>query len=124
MTVSGKSVKITTPVTIDPNFFLPPNVVDMRYANQEDASDSVTTRSPDTGEIVSVDYDVIDYSDTGETDATDEEPVNTLLSPPDYVTVVSQQVRVTSDGRFVVDVILDVEDINGVVQYDVRLTKP
>lgn len=125
MTTSAKSVKYAPPIEIDPNFFLPPTVVDMRYRNLEDAGDSTTTRSADTGEIVNVDYDEIEFSELdSDNDPFENDTVSTFLSPPDYVNIVSQQVRVASDGKFVVDIILDVEDIPNVVQYDVRLTKP
>lgn len=121
MTISGKQVKQTQPVEIDPNFFLPPNVVDMRYVDIDEEGNSSTTRSEDTGEIISVNYDEVDYSEF------DSEPdtgtVPPLLSPPDSVTLVSQQVRVTDDGRFVVDVILEVEDMPGVINFDVRTAK-
>jgi hypothetical protein len=125
MTTSAKSVKYAPPIEIDPNFFLPPTVVDMRYRNLEDASDSTTTRSDQTGEVVNVDYDEVSYSELErDTDPFENESVSTIISPPDYVTVVSQQVRVASDGKFVVDIILDVEDVPDAIQYDVRLTKP
>src|ERR1044072_2689412 len=125
MTTSAKSVKYAPPIEIDPNFFLPPTVVDMRYRNLEDASDSTTTRSDQTGEVVNVDYDEVSYSELErDTDRFENESVSTIISPPDYVTVVSQQVRVASDGKFVVDIILDVEDVPDAIQYDVRLTKP
>lgn len=120
MTTSGKQVKQVQPVEIDPNFFLPPNVVDMRYADIDEADDSATTRS-DTGEVVSVNYDEVDYSDLITDPGTGTVPP--LLFPPDSVTLVSQQVRVTDDGRFVVDVILEVEDIPGVINFDVRTAK-
>ena len=122
---SGKSVTVAQPIEIDPNFFLPPNVVDMRYVNQEDANlDSATTRDSDTGEVVNYDYDDLSYSeDAGDgTDPVGSAPI--VVAPPDAVTVVSQQVRQTADGKFVVDVILEVDDVPGAVNYDVRLTKP
>lgn len=125
MTTSAKSVKYAPPIEIDPNFFLPPTVVDMRYRNLEDADDSTTTRSPDTGEVVSVEYDDISFNElVSDNDPFENETVSTFIAPPDYANVVSQQVRVASDGKFVVDIILDVEDVPNVVQYDVRLTKP
>ena len=61
-----------------------------------------------------------------ENEATDEgetsNPTATLL-PPDWVQVVSQVMRQTSDGRYVVDVILEVEDLAGVTGYEVGITK-
>lgn len=124
MTTSAKSVKNAQPVTLDPNFFLPPNVVDMRYVDPEVESDSATTRG-DNGEVINADYNEVDYSEIASNpDDAGSNTVTYMIQPPDSVSVVSQQVRVTSDGRFVVDVILDVADIAGVVQYDVRVSKP
>jgi hypothetical protein len=122
MSISAKQVKVAPPIEIDPNFFLPPDVVDMRYKEPDEENDSALVRDESTGEVVSVDYDEVGVSDIdgSESGGSDSD----ALFPPDYVTVVSQEVRVTGDGKFVVDVILDVEDIQGVIQYDVRLTKP
>jgi hypothetical protein len=121
---SGKNVTATQPIEIDPNFFLPPNVVDMRYINLEDAGDSATTRDDD-GDIVPVNYDNSDYYGSEEESAeAGTGAVSPFISPPDTVVVVSQQARVTSDGRTVIDVTLDVQDVPGAVNYDVRLTKP
>jgi hypothetical protein len=122
---STKSVKNAPAIVLDPNFFLPPNVVDMRYRTAEEENDSAVGRS-DSGEIVNVEYDDSGFSELQEgVDENDEnDSVSSFLSPPDYANVVSQTVRVTADGKFVVDVILDVEDVPGAVQYDVRITKP
>ncbi|HEY6019984.1 MAG TPA: hypothetical protein VIY48_08795, partial [Candidatus Paceibacterota bacterium] len=54
--------------------------------------------------------------------STDGNATPTLL-PPNNVSVVSQTVRVATDGRSVVDVVLEVDDIPGVIQFDVRLSK-
>lgn len=126
MTTSDKSVKHSQPIALDPNFFLPPNVVDMRYVDPDVESDSATTRA-DNGEVVNVDYDEVDFSELSsqpDDDGAGQGSAPFLIQPPDSLSVISQQVRVTSDGRFVVDVILEVEDIAGVVQYDVRVAKP
>jgi len=115
-----------TPITVDPNFSIPPNVVDLNYRNIDDPADSTTSRSADTGEVVNVTYDEVDYGEMGgdyytyggDTGSTD------LLYPPDSVTVVSQTVRISADGRAVVDVVLEIDDTISGVTYDVRLTKP
>lgn len=45
------------------------------------------------------------------------------ISPPAYMTVISQTARVLSDGNTVVDVVIDVEDIPGVANYEVGFIK-
>jgi hypothetical protein len=108
------------PVSIDPNFFLPPNVVDMRYVDIE--GEDTSTQRDDDGEIVGTNYDDVAIYDFEQFPTTDS--ASSLLSPPDTVTFVSQTVRVAADGKFVVDLIIDVEDVPGVVRYDVSLSKP
>lgn len=118
---SSKSVKYSPPTEIDPNFFLPPNVVDMRYVNVEENEDSTMARDDDSGEIVNVDYQDTSYSELE--DSEDSGPVSAVISPPNYAEVVSQTVRVTEDGKFVVDVVLDIEDVPGAVNYNVKVNK-
>ena len=112
--LSTSQVKQKPAVVIDPNFFLPPNIIDMRHPietdpNQEDGDE-------DTGGAgeVSENDNVIDVP-TGET--------TSGLYPPDNITIVSQEVHVGADGTSVVDVVIDVQDSPGAVSYDVRLTR-
>lgn len=108
------------PIEIDPNFFIPPNLVDLRYSdiNEEDTS----LQRDDDGEIVGTDYDVPAIYEEGE----DLLPAgsSSLIAPPDNITFVSQQVRVAADGKFVVDLIIEVADEPGIIKYDVSLSKP
>ena len=111
-------------VTVDPNFSLPPGVADFQYINPDDSTDPALERSETTGEVIAFEYDEIWLGDDSESnDDGDSNNPSTQLLPPDYVTVVSQIMRQTSDGRYVVDVILDVEDIPGVTGFEVGLTK-
>lgn len=45
------------------------------------------------------------------------------LPPPDKITVVSQVIRKKANGQEVVDVTIEVADVPGIIQYDVRATK-
>lgn len=47
---------------------------------------------------------------------------NDILDPPSSMEIVSQTVRTAPDGRQVVDIIIDVEDIDGALNYEVRVT--
>lgn len=122
-TVNGS--KVFDVVTVDPNFNLPPGVVDLGYTNPDDKTDPSLERSSDTGEVVVFEYDELGLG-IDDTDLSAEGEANNLsngLMPPDYVSVISQVMRQTSDGRYVVDIILDVEDIPGATNYEVGLTK-
>jgi len=121
-TVDGSKVYDTT--TVDPNFFLPPGVADLGYNNPDDKTDPALERSETTGEVIAFEYDESALgSDDGDSSGADSGDTSSGLRPPDYVTVISQVMRLTSDGRYVVDIILDVEDIPGATTYEVGLTK-
>lgn len=119
------SKKVFSTATIDPNFSLPPGVIDLEYRNLDEPGDSALTRDGDTGEVVNVDYDEVSYDEAGNDDTGSGTDANgDTLYPPDSVTLVSQTVRITADGRTVVDVILEIDNSAAGIIYDVRLTKP
>src|SRR6476469_921478 len=93
-------------VKIDPNFDLPRGVRDIEYSTP-DKTDSSLQRSDDTGVFYSVSYDEPDV--VGPDSDFPQGGTNTGslgLRPPDYINVVSQVMRLTTDGRYVVDVII------------------
>lgn len=115
MTDSTRNIASVQPKVLDPNFFLPPGVVDLRYVNDQDTDglypddDPTEAVDPDTGENTDGDINVGD--------------VNTALAPPANITIISQTVRPVSGGSYVVDVVIDVEDVPGVTNYETRLSK-
>ena len=115
MTDSTRNIASSQPSVIDPNFFLPPGVVDLRYVNDQDTDglysddDPEEVTDPDTGEPTDGDINVGD--------------VTTALAPPANITIVSQSVRPLSGGSYVVDVVIEVEDVPGVTNYETRLSK-
>ena len=119
------SKKVFSTASIDPNFSLPPGVIDLEYRNIDEPRDSGTERSEDTGEVVNVEYDDMSGGETpmGDTDAGDDASGDTLY-PPDSITLISQTVRIGADGRAVVDVVLEIDNSVAGVTYDVRVTKP
>lgn len=120
--ISNKSVQQTPPTELDPNFFLPPNVIDMRYVDTEEDADTELIRT-DSGEVSQVSYDEVDPTEIlGELEEASSDE-NAMLPTPDSLVLVSEQVRVTADGKFVVDLVLEVTDIVGTVNYEVRVTK-
>ena len=100
---------------VDPNFSLPPGVSTVQYSDTDDRT-TVMVEDGD-GDLITVIYDEVISSDI---------PVfleTAVLQPPTYANVVTQTIYVAPDGRFAVDVTLDVEDIPGVQNYDVRVSK-
>lgn len=96
-------------IIIDEHFFVPQGVIDVRHASEEEGSTFYS--SPD--DVAAPDVYI--------PDATSEEvPV---LMPPTSFSVYEQRVRIASDGRAVVDVVLDFPDMYGAKSIDVRVTK-
>ena len=116
MTLNQNQIIAVPVIEIDPSNFLPPGVLNLRYTNTAPPSSSYTLPEDPT---------LITPSDPSQpplppTDGGSKPPA---LRPPATCTVVSQTVRVVADGSFVVDLVLDVEDVPGVTNYDVRVTK-
>lgn len=109
-------------VTVNPNFDLPPDLINLRYENIEEDYDNVFAQRDSEVEAV------VEYEDFYGDESSDEygsEPDGTGagIRPPDYISIVSQVARQTTDGRYVVDVIIDVEDLPNVLGYEVGITK-
>jgi len=95
----------TTP--LDPMFHIPEGVDELVY------SDNAGPNGRGAGEDVTDDsffgFDTGDYSDTP--------------GVPDILGIISQTIRTNSSGNQVVDVVLDVEDMDDLTEYEVRVTK-
>ncbi len=106
--IKDTNVIKTPEVVINPQFFLPPDVIDMRsgYTDTIEEND------------VSVD-DVVDADDPVAPDANDDDGG---LEAPENFSVVEQIVRIGPDGNAVVDVIIEFVD-DGHNEYDIRVTK-
>jgi len=115
-TINSGNIINLPDVLVDPNSFLPPGVVGMRYVDPADREPEVT--EDEDGSTVTVIYDeVFDLSELSPQAAAIE------LHPPITATIIEQSVHVANDGRFAVDVVLEVEDILGVRDYEVRVSK-
>lgn len=108
-------------VVIDPNFYVPGDVANVRPASTEDLIPS----DPDQDYLSGADYDsaIIDAIGT-DTTTPPPDPVGgtDTLGAPQTISIVSQTVRTTSDGTTVVDVVIATEDIAGATNYEVRIT--
>lgn len=98
---------------IDPRFFIPPNVTGVAYKGPETMTSSAPVQNQQEVEVT------VESGTASEPSAIEDE--NRLL-PPDSITIVSQTTRVTSGGT-VVDVVIDIDEVQRISQYDVRLTK-
>lgn len=92
-------------IEIDPNFFVPPGLVDARQQNKEDGEFYYTPAD------VAVAAPILDI------------PTATIPMPPTSYEIIEQHVRHSPDGTTVVDVTIDFPDISGVASIDVRITK-
>lgn len=97
--------------TLDQNFELPPNVVDLQYEEKiYEGQDEMEVGSDTTEDTV------IDYIEN------DPAAGSTLL-PPDNISVVEYIVKIGADGTVLVDVVLDVEGTPGTSGYEAKVTK-
>ena len=96
--MAKKSVNIQDS-KLHPLFDVPADATDIVYAEQGISSD-----------------------DGSMNDALDSELDNQVIPVPEGLRVVSQTIRETKSGGEVVDVVLEVDDIPGVTQYDLRVT--
>jgi hypothetical protein len=126
--ISTANVIKTPEVVLNPVFFLPPDVVDVRVADTSDpteedgvtyddvvdADDVLTDGSPTDDDTV-VDTPNVPIDDDGEGAE--------MLPTPQWMQIIDQQVRIAPDGKAVVDVVIELEDVTGATEYDVRMTK-
>ncbi len=99
----------------DPNIYLPEEIKNAVLEDIDTDSDGIPDGDPDYDEQ----FDTLDddSSDIDEDSAYDEPDV------PSDITIVSQTVHTDPSGRQVVDVVIEFEDIDEAVKYDVRITK-
>lgn len=96
-------------ILLDPRFYVPAFVIDVRQEGERD------------GEM---DYLPGNVADAGPTITTPGTGAGTNIPmPPTTISVVSETVRKTSDGRTVVDLVLEFPDVQGIEQIDVGMTK-
>ena len=112
MTEFDKSSK---DVVINPDFFLPPNVLDLRYLNTAEDGDSSSADS--TADLTLPLDEVVDDVPVGNDGSSPDLPI------PDGITIVSQTVRSPAGGGYVIDVIIDIPDIPGVDGFEVSVAK-
>lgn len=99
----------------DPNLDLP---VGLKNVN--------VTPTVQEGVVVDTPEDILEDSqfETSDEELEDlnEDFSTDILDPPGSLEIVSQTVRTAPDGRQVVDIVIEVEDIDGALNYEIRVT--
>lgn len=126
---------IRTPdVNLDPRLFVPEGVIDIGVKsneidpdlptpNPEDEDDATGADSGSNSDAGSGDGGDVVYTPPTNNNVPAESGETEMLPTPQSITIVSQTIRIAPDGSSLVDVVIDVEDIPGVPNYDVRVTK-
>lgn len=120
--VKDTNVVKTPEIVLNPVFFLPPGVVDVRAGDTSDPSeeDGITYDDViDVDDVIVTDDDGFDPDLPTESDGEGAE----MLPTPQWMNIIDQQVRIAPDGRAVVDVTIELEDVSGATEYDIRVTK-
>lgn len=99
----------------DPNLDLPVDLKNARVARLPDVNDELA--EPDA------DIDFQDDTISDDDSELNEDEVSDALDVPGTFTIVSQTVRTAANGQQVVDIVIDVEEVDNAVKYEVRMTK-
>jgi hypothetical protein len=97
----NNSLTSLLPVVINPNFIAPENVINVVYE--------------DDGLEVSAVETAYEIDSNGS--------YSTELYAPNWINIISQERRITSEGNYVVDVEIEVEDVIGAKRYEVKISK-
>lgn len=99
---------------IDPNLDLPVELKNVKYVVPAEELDV-----PDPEAVIDIQEETLSDDDS----ELDEPFIEQELDAPSSLTIVSQTVRTAPDGRQVVDIVIEVEDIPGALNYELRVTK-
>lgn len=102
---------------IDPRFDVPEGLDSFAYEESVNPDELSTAEGPDS--------DVIEiYTGEPSVEESDSDDFTHDAPPvPQEFTILSQTIHMSPDGRQLVDVEIQVEDIPGVIQIDFRVTK-
>jgi hypothetical protein len=116
--ISTSNVIKNPDVILNPVFFLPPDVIDVRVGDTSDPSEEDGVTYDDVVESSDVLVD-----DTPNIPIDDDGEGAEVLPTPQWMNIIDQQVRIAPDGKAVVDVVIELEDVTGATEYDIRMTK-
>lgn len=98
---------------LDPMFYIPDGATEFTYGQVKDVPDIFSDDELDGSDSEYSPYD----DDLGVSDGGDTPPTPSILG------VVSQTITRTAAGNEVVDVVIEVDDIDGVTNYQFRISK-
>lgn len=96
---------------LDPMFYIPEGATEFDYIDRLPATDE------EVADFAASDESEIDFSEFDDAIDTD------VPFTPQITSIVSQTVHKTAAGNEVVDVVIEVDDIDGVTSYEFRVTK-
>jgi hypothetical protein len=99
----------------DPNLDIPIGLKNARISTRPD----VVEELPEPDADIDIQEDTL-YDDDSQLD---EDESSDELDVPGTFVIISQTVRTAPDGSQVVDVVIDVEEVEGAEKYEVRITK-
>jgi hypothetical protein len=99
----------------DPNLDIPEGLINVKVVSRPDVI--IEVGEPDA------DIDIQDDTLNDDDSLLDEDSDDEELAVPGTYVIVSQTVRTAPDGTQVVDVVIDVEEVDGAEKYEVRITK-
>lgn len=102
---------------IDQNFGIPAGLDQTGTKASDDANNDVVF-TDETNQI-----DIQTQTDEDDNSDLDEDGGDDGSTPPNSIQIVQQTVRTAPDGRQVVDIVIEVEDVPGALNYDIRVTK-
>lgn len=102
-------------ISVDPMFFIPDGVVGMGYSPASSTAGSTDSSEETTG----VEVENADEAQEG----LDYEQALDHIDTPQIISVISQTIRRGPGGNNVVDVVLEVEDVEGASSYEFRVAK-
>lgn len=102
---------------IDPRFDVPEGLGSFAYEEATTDPENVESSTPDS-DVVEIYTGEPSVAETDVSDVTHDAP-----PVPEEFTILSQTIHMSPDGRQLVDVEIQVEDIPGVIQIDFRVTK-
>lgn len=99
----------------DPNLDIPIDLKNTRISTLPDVVQEIAEPDAD----INIQDETLDDEDS----QIDEDEAGDILDVPGTYVIVSQTVRTAPDGTQVVDVVIDVEEVEGAEKYEVRITK-
>lgn len=111
----------TDRIVIDPAFSIPIGAED-QFVYSDEFVDIDAGSSDDDSAVDSLELDVfdeIDYESSYDDDLYEEEA---LEIPEDFV-ILSQTLRRGPGGQQVIDIVVETEDVEGAVNYEIQVTK-